>query len=171
MGQKTMLFRSVDPGISLTFGKLALKKGLFCFAKGDHFWSSFRIKILGATLPGTIMDLESDHLYGLAGPRLSLHNGSLRVENKFGAKEIYSQQNPIPFPTSQWVDIKIHLVLDDTGAGIIEAWQNNTKVISAQGKNLPLSDTILNRYEIGVTVAEDAVDLEIDDVRVSNEPL
>ena len=170
-GQNTLLFHSVAPNAEVELTKMSITKGLFCFAKGDHFWSSFRAKIIGGNLPSTLLDLESDHLHGYPGPRLSLEGGSLSVELKFGAKERYSQKTPIPFPTDRWVAVKVHFLLDDTGGGKIEVWQDESKVIDVQGRNLPLSDTILNLYEIGISASNNQAEIEIDDILISNKPL
>ena len=64
---------------------------------------------------------------------------------------------------------KCHLLLDDTDLGVIEVWQNGIKIIDTVGTNLPLSDTILNRHQIGISATLEVVDLEIDDVTISGQ--
>ena len=169
-GEQALRFSALPATATVDPSKMSIGNELICFAKADSLWLSFRV-FTEAGMPGTLADIESKALTGSGGPRLTLYGGSLGVELKFGDKPKYRQEAPRPWPIGVWVDVKLHLVLDDTDAGVIQLWQDGELVIDTHGRNLPLPDIVLNSLEIGISATIEGADLRIDDVRISREAL
>jgi hypothetical protein len=73
-------------------------------------------------------------------------------------------------PIDEWVFIKAHFVLGEKD-GQVELWVNNELVVEGRGKTLPLNDTVLNSFELGISTTQEKTVLYVDDVRVSENPL
>jgi hypothetical protein len=72
------------------------------------------------------------------------------------------------------VRLRVHLFLSEKSDGVMEVWQDDTKVIDAHGQTLPTAKTIYDRLEVGLTAngsTEHAHTLYVDDVSISNRPL
>jgi hypothetical protein len=99
-----------------------------------------------------------------------IRNNVLSVENKLGAKKEYFQSSPVNIQTNKWFTVKVHLKFNNGATGIIELWQDGTQVISATGINLPTSNSIQNRVEVGVTSTSVGCVLLVDNIRISASP-
>ena len=95
---------------------------------------------------------------------------ALSVENKFGAKKEYVQSSPVNIPTNKWFTVKVHLKFSNNATGIIEVWQDGTQVISAAGINLPSSNSVQDRIQIGVTATSVGCVLLMDNIKISASP-
>jgi hypothetical protein len=72
------------------------------------------------------------------------------------------------------VRLRVHLLLSEKADGVMEVWQDETKIIDAYGQTLPTVKTIYDRLEVGLTAngsTEHAHTLYVDDVSISNRPL
>lgn len=156
--------QDVDPS------KMSIANRLVCFAKGEDVWVTFNART-GDSLPTTILDLESQNLYQSGGPRVVIFDGSLAVQLKFADSPVFAQPEPIPWPANEWVEVTLHLTLDEGEDGAIQLWQDDALVVDTHGRTLPLADIVLNQLEIGISATSDASELEIADLRLSSTPL
>src|SRR6185503_13081944 len=122
-GNQALRFSAVAATPDVSPSKMSVQNQLFCFAKGEDVWLSFRAYSETGT-PGTLADIESTFLLGSAGPRITLYGGGLGVELKWVDKVTYRQDDPRPWPIGAWVDVALHLVLDDSDAGVVQLWQD-----------------------------------------------
>ena len=67
--------------------------------------------------------------------------------------------------------MKAHLKLSEKDDGVIELWQDGTKIVDARGQTLPLAHSIYNYLEVGITAHSTRprpVTLYVDDVSISD---
>ena len=105
-------------------------------------------------MPFTLMDLETTWFKEHPGIRIMVFGDKhLGVELKWGAKPTYRQPrgNEIAFPRAQWVHVRFHITLSEKADGVVELWQDGTKIVDGRGQTLPLSHTIYNSLEVGIS--------------------
>ncbi len=172
-GKKAMRVSTVSPVQGMVTSKASLRTRMICFAKGDDLWfSSWYYAAKG--IPFTIVDIENGFFKSAPGPRVIINNGKyVEVELKWADKPKYTQKRgqEIVFPRRKWVNIKVHLMLSDTEDGIIEVWQDGTKIINTKGRTLPTQNSILNRLEVGISASSQSAVLYVDDVSISDKPI
>ncbi len=168
---QVMEFSGVAPTEDMVVSKTSLKSSLSHFTKGEEVW--FQADYYFAQgLPFSIVDLENEYFDGGPGPRIVIDRIQLAVENKFGAKKRYRQptEQAIEVPEKQWVQIKLHLIYDDQGEGLIELWQDGKQLLSQRGITLPSSNSIQNALEIGATAHQEDCKVYLDNIRISDQP-
>jgi len=151
--------------------KASLETELLHFTKGDDVWFSGWF-LIRAGHPLTLMDLESTWIAEGPGPRLIIEHGCLAVELKWADKPLYRQPESrrLPVPRGKWFRLRVHYVLSEAEDGVIEVWQDDQRIISAAGRNLPLADAILNRLEIGITATQEQATVLVDDLEIGAKP-
>lgn len=176
-GQQALKTLSVPPARSMVCAKASLESELLHFVRGDNVWFSgwFYVPAESA-MPFTIMDLETTWIREHPGIRLMLGAGKHAMfELKWGTKRTYRQPpgKEIAFPIAKWVHLQSHLKLSAEPGGIVQLWQDGAQIIDERGQTLPLSDTIYNSLEIGITAHIDPIysaTLYVDDVRIADRP-
>jgi hypothetical protein len=80
----------------------------------------------------------------------------------------------VAFPQDRWVRLRVHLFLSEDSDGTMEVWQDEIKVLDAQGQTLPTAKTIYDRWQVGLTANGNTTHehtLYVDDVIISNQQL
>lgn len=161
--------------------KASISKGIVYFEKGDDFYFSgwFYMEDTPSIYDGggmTLFDLESSWMKS-AGIRSIFKSGdALAIELKFFGKKTFRQKigKEIAFPTGRWVHIETHIHLSDEN-GLVELWQDGVKIVDETGQTLPLKNTVLDRFEIGISAiaagAKYEKTLYVDDVVISDKPI
>lgn len=167
-GSKSARFYSIPPSGDMTVSKTALGSDTFHFKKGDDFWFSGWF-YFEEGMPVTIMDLESTWLEGYSGIRILFAERHPYIELKALGKPSWKNAE-YTVPVNEWVFVKAHFVLDEKD-GQVELWINDELVVEGRGKTLPLADTVLNSFELGISATLEETVLFVDDVRVSESPL
>ncbi len=166
---QVLKFEALAPSTDMVTSKSSISSGLLFFEKSNDFWfeASYFIE---KGLPTTIADFESSHFKGHPGPRLIFRNGALSVENKFGDKKEFFQDEStlVKFPLMEWVKVKVNLMYHEN-EGIIRVWQNDELIIDAAGQNIPHRLWIQNSLEIGISATQEDATMYLDDLRFSNE--
>ena len=65
-------------------------------------------------------------------------------------------------------------VSNSSSEGVLEVWQDDSKVLDSHCQTLPTAATIYDRLQTGITAHsshQNAVTLHVDDVELSNRPL
>lgn len=169
-GGAALRFYAVAPATDQITSKSLIQKDDFCFAKGEHLWFSAWYYVEQGP-PATLVDFEFRLLDAGGGIRLFLRNQQYAtMELKFGPKPQYSQ-NQVPLPQRKWVNIKIHLTLDNREGGVVEMWQDGAKILTTMGQTLPTHDSIYNSLQVGITATPREAVLFLDDVVISDQPL
>ncbi len=157
--------------------KASLETELIHFVRGDDVWFAgwYYVPAEGG-MPFTLMDLETTWFKEHPGIRIMVFGEKhLGVELKWGTKPAYRQQkgHEISFPRGQWVHVKFHVTLSEEQDGVVELWQDGTQIVDARGQNLPLSHTIYNSLEVGISAHSFGTlpaTLYVDDVSISARP-
>lgn len=166
---KVLKFTSVAPTSSMVTAKACMESQIVFFDKDSDLWFQADYYIQSG-MPFSIVDFENSYFEGSPGPRVDIKNSALSVENKFGAKKEYVQSSPVNIPTNKWFTVKVHLKFSNNATGIIEVWQDGTQVISAAGINLPSSNSVQDRIQIGVTATSVGCVLLMDNIKISASP-
>ncbi|MFZ4764770.1 MAG: heparin lyase I family protein [Roseimicrobium sp.] len=150
------------------------------FIKGDHVWSECWFLLKGGTSAENVFlwDLESSIKWQSPGRRVYLEQGDVIASDlgKWFSSSVFRQppDRALRFPLDRWVRLRVHLFLSEESDGLMEVWQDDTKVIDAHGQTLPTAKTIYDRLEVGLTAngsTEHAHTLYVDDVSISNRAL
>jgi len=171
-GKQSLRAYSVAKSRSMQCAKAHIESEFLHFVKGDDYWFSGWY-FIASGMPYTIADIKSAWIKMCPGLRLVLENGEPQFELKWMDKPRYRQsvQPPAKFPKGRWVHVRIHLALSDQNDGVNELWLDGRQIIRAKGRNLPLTDTIYNHLEVGITAAFEEAVVFVDDVEVSDTPL
>jgi len=163
-----LAFHAVAPTPDMVVSKSSISSSALLSKNGEDFWFEISIYIEDG-MPQTIADFESTFFNGQLGPRLSITNRELEVENKFGAKLKFKQDKnlSIKLPTQQWVKVKVHLQFG-TESGVIQVWQDDQLIIDAIGKNIPVEPWVFNKLEIGISATQEETTMLIDDLKFSH---
>jgi len=163
-----------------TVSKASLSRNLVYFAKGDEFFFSgwFFIEDTPSIYDAggfTLFDLESSFVKSVGLRLIFRRNDSLAFELELPKTQFKQERGAeVPFPTGQWVHVEAQAFLSDE-AGRVQVWQDGRKVLDQPGRTLPLSDTVYDRFEVGISAIAEGSRYEkvlyVDDVRVSNSPL
>lgn len=147
------------------------------FVKGDHMWSECWFLLQGGASAENVFlwDLESSTKWQSPGRRVYLERGDVIASDlgKWFTSSVFRQapDHALRFPLDRWVRLRVHLFLSEQSDGIMEVWQDETKVIDARGQTLPTAKTIYDRLEVGLTAngsTEHSHTLYVDDVTISN---
>lgn len=147
------------------------------FVKGDHVWSECWFLLQGGASAENVFlwDLESCTKWQSPGRRVYLEKGDVIASDlgKWFSSSVFRQapDHALRFPLDRWVRLRVHLFLSEKSDGLMEVWQDDAKVIDAQGQTLPTAKTIYDRLEVGLTAngsTEHAHTLYVDDVTISN---
>lgn len=147
------------------------------FVKGDHVWSEVWFWLKGGASAEHVFlwDLESSGKWQSPGRRVYLQKGDIIASDlgKWFSSNLFRQpyDRAVPFPTERWVRLRVHLFLSENSDGIMEIWQDDTKVIDARGQTLPTAKAVYDRLEVGLTAngsTEHEHTLYVDDVTISN---
>ncbi|MCI0533404.1 heparin lyase I family protein [bacterium] len=169
-GKRSARFYAVAPTPGMVTSKSLVEKKHLCFRNGDDLWFSGWF-YLEENTPSTLVDFEAATLQGGPGMRLFIRsNKYASLEAKFLDKPQYNQTD-VEIPHKEWVRFRLHLKLSHNDDGVIELWQNERKIISTNGKTMPLSDVIYNRMQVGITATQSETVLFVDDIFVSNKPI
>jgi hypothetical protein len=176
-GQRALRAYSVARSGDAVTNKASLETELIHFVRGDDVWFAgwYCVPVEGG-MPFTLMDLETTWFKEHPGIRIMVFGEKhLGVELKWGAKPTYRQQkgNEIGFPRGQWVRVKLHITLSEEQDGVVELWQDGTQIVDARGQTLPLSHTIYNSLEVGISAHSFGplpATLYVDDVSISARP-
>lgn len=169
-GNQVLRFQSVAANSVSPICKTSMGTDFPYFVKGDQVWFEAEYLIQGA-YPVTLVDFENSLFESFPGPRLLTYAGIPSIENKFGFKPIYRQEDPtVTLPLNEWFTIKISLFLSNEEDGQNKVWLNDQLIVDRKGHNLPTYHSIQNSFEIGISATEDACTVFMDNVRVSNMP-
>lgn len=161
--------------------KASIGRGIIYFEKGDDFYFSgwFYMEDTPSIYDGggmTLFDLESNWMKS-AGIRSIFKSGdALAIELKFFGKKTFRQEKgkEIAFPIGKWVHIETHIYLSDEN-GLVELWQDGVKIVDETGQTLPLKNTVLDKFEVGISAIVAGAKYEkvlyIDDVVISDRPI
>ena len=164
-------FYSVAPSENMVTAKSSIVSTLLYFEKGDSFWFAAKFYLDG-DYPTTITDFESSLFEGSPGPRLIFSNGHLGIENKFGSKQTFLQNEgeELDFPIRRWVEIKLRIDFDEED-GQFKLWQDDQLIIEQRAATIPLSLWVLDRLEVGISATNVETFLLVDDIQISNDSL
>lgn len=118
-------------------------------------------------MPVSLMDIESSFIDEGPGLRiLTGSDGKLRVELKWADKPTY--RSDAVLPVGRWTQLRLRFKLDSGMDGTVQLWLDDELVIEATGQTLALPDTIIDRFEIGITAnnADGPVVVFVDDVSI-----
>lgn len=166
---QVLKFTSFAPIAGMVTAKASIESEVNFFEKSSDLWFQADYYIESGE-PFSLVDFENSYFNEGPGPRVVIRNNVLSIENKFGAKKEYFQSTPVNIPTQKWFTVKVHLKFNNLATGIIELWQDGTQVISATGINLPTSNSIQNRVEVGVTATSVGCVLLMDNIKISSSP-
>jgi len=170
-GKQSLKCVSVAPVRDMITAKASLGTELIHFVKDDDLWFSGWY-FLKSGMPYTLMDLECAWINQAPGLRIMIENGELLVELKWADKPRYTQgKQKTKFPAGKWVQVKAHFKLSEKEDGLVELWQDGVQIVSVKGRTLPLSDTVYNTLEIGISATSGDAMLYVDDIEVSDKPL
>jgi len=177
-GQSSLKAYSVARSGKMVTAKASIETELLHFVRGDDVWFSgwYYVPAEGG-VPSTIMDLETTWFKEHPGIRIVVFGQDyLGVELKWGTKPTFRQirGKEVSFPRAQWVHVKFHITLSEQPDGVVELWQNGTKIVDTQGQTLPLAHTIYNSLEVGISAhsfGSQPATLYADDVAISAKPL
>ena len=154
-----------------------VKGGLF-FREGDEVWIQVAVW-MGASSTAAdlyLLDIESTMYRGDPGRRVHLRaDGTLRVESKgrFHGPSLTQGDDPLQFPSGEWVELVLALELSTDADGRVRLWQNEVLLIDENAKTLAESRSVLDRLQIGLTANPSGGTAEawFDDVVVTTTPL
>lgn len=164
---KILQFTAVAPSANMVTSKSSFESALPYFPQNSDLWFEAKFNVR-TNLPFSLVDFENNFFEESPGPRIVFRNNCLAVENKFGSKINYLQDNPIEFPIQTWVTVKIHLKFSSASNGLIQLWQNSNLIINKSGITLPLPNSIQNSLEIGISATSLNSILWVDDIRISD---
>jgi hypothetical protein len=175
-GQTALRAYSVPRAGDMVTNKASLSTELIHFVRGDDVWftASYFVPPEGG-MPFTIMDLETTWFREHPGIRIMVFNDKyLGVELKWGTKPTYRQAkgHELVFPRARWVHVKFHITLSEREDGLVELWQDGRKIVDSRGQTLPLSHSIYNSLEIGISAhsfGQRPSTLYVDDVSISSQ--
>ena len=177
-GQGALKTYSVARAGEMVCTKASLDTEILHFVKGDDVWfSGWYYVPEGSGMPSTLMDLETTWFKEYPGIRIMMYGDKYAgFELKWGGKPKYRQPKgkEIALPMGKWVHLKAHLKLSEREDGIIELWQDGTKIVHARGQTLPLAHTILNSLEVGISAYSTGpkpATLYVDDISISDQPI
>lgn len=166
---------AVPPSDTMVTSKASLDTELLHLAKGEHVYFSGWFHVSRGR-PVSILDFESSAISGSPGLRLLLSEDDRltpRLELKWGRKPTYRAAPGASLATGRWVNVRLHLLLDDGRNGRMELWLDDHQVIDATGQTLPVADAVYDRLQVGITANPAGVttELYVDDVELSQEPI
>lgn len=166
---QVMKFTSVAPTAQMVTAKSSISSTLSFFTKNSDFWFQADYYIEEG-MPFSLADFENSHFLEGPGPRIVIRNDKVSIENKFGSKLNFTHNMDVLIPKNSWFTIKVHFKYSNENDGIIELWQDGIQLISTAGINLPTSNSIQNRVELGVTATPIGCVMLMDEIRISETP-
>jgi hypothetical protein len=176
-GKNALKCYSEAPARDMICAKTFISAELLHFVKGDDVWLSGWFYVPeGSAMPFTVMDLKTTFIKQYPGMRIVIADGKYACYQLKSANHPYYRQprgKEVSFPVTRWVHLKAHLKLSEKDDGVIELWQNGTKIVDARGQTLPLASSVYNYLEVGITAHStrpQPATLYVDDVFVSDQP-
>lgn len=163
-----------------TASKADLELERLNFGRGDQVWFSGWYYFVGGTDAELVFlwDLETTQYGKSPGRRLYIQNGGWLASDlgKWWTGKTFRQSKgqEVSFPKDRWVQLRVHLLLSADNDGVMEVWQDDTKVLDARGKTLPTARAVYNRLQLGITAngsRQSTNMLYLDDIAISNQPL
>jgi hypothetical protein len=163
-----------------TASKADIQLSMLNFGRGDHVWFTGWYFLPGGTDAALVFlwDLETTQFSQSPGRRIYIQDGGWLASDlgKWWTGKTFRQPKgqEVSFPRDRWVQLRVHLVLSEGSDGVMEVWQDATKVLDARGKTLPTARTIYSRLQVGITAngnRKDTNTLYLDDIAISNQPL
>ena len=149
-------------------------------AKGDHVWFSGWYFLEDALDSRWLFlwDLEDTNHMNSPGRRLYLSEGEALASDlgKWWTGDVFRQSADryTPFPKDRWVELVVHLYLSEGKDGVMEVWQDQSLVLSAEGQTLPTATSTYDRLQVGITAngnQDHAQVLYVDEITLSIQPL
>lgn len=172
-GSRALKCVSRAPSFRMVCAKASIETELVHFVRGEHVWFSGWFYIADGE-PLTLMDLETVWAVEHPGLRVQFDDaGAAFVELKWTGKPTF-RQNPsarVAFPRKRWVHLVTHFVLSEKSDGLVELWQDGTRLIEARGQTLPFAEAIYNSLEIGISATQKDATVFVDDIELSGSPL
>ncbi len=165
---RCLKFEAVSKTEDMVTSKSSIQSPLLYFENGDDLWFSADF-LIQDELPTSLADFENEFFEGNPGPRVIISNNKLAIENKFGDKRIYRHVRDITIPMDQWFNVVVHFKFSPDTDGLIELWQDGVQLISANGVNLPLINSIQNSLEIGISATESKSTVFVDNVKLDHQ--
>ena len=164
---KVIEFNSVAPTADMVVSKCSMQSVLSYFKKNDDLWFEADYYVQNG-MPYSLVDFENSYFEGFPGPRVVIRNNKLELENKFGSKLQFESNSTTNVPEGEWFTIKVHLKFSNTNDGVVELWQDDEKIISSIGINLPTSNAIQNSMEVGISATNEQAVLLMDNLKISD---
>lgn len=176
-GKSALKAYSVAPARDMVCAKAYVATEMLHFVKSDDVWLSGWFYVPeGSAMPFTVMDLKTTLIKQYPGMRIAISDGKYACYQLKSANHPYYRQprgKEVPFPVAKWVHLKAHLKLSDKDDGVIELWQDGTRIVDARGQTLPLANSVYNYLEVGITAHStrpQPATLYVDDVSISDQP-
>ncbi len=166
-----------------TASKADVGKGGLSFGCEQDFWASVWLFIEGNANTENLflLDVEVANNSGSPGRRVYLTGGDAVLACDAGKFPVAASTVRQPrgqeksLAKNQWTHLELHLHLsDDETRGLVEAWQDDVKVLDANSRTLPLNDVRFDRVQVGLTANGNTAQphtLFVDDVTISNQAL
>jgi len=163
-----------------TASKADIELGRLTFGRGDQVWFTGWYYLVGGTDAVSVFlwDLETTQYPKSPGRRLYIQSGEWLASDLgkwwIGKTLRQSKGQEVKFPKDRWVQLRVHMTLVAGNDGLLEVWQDDTKVLDARGRTLPTASSVYNRLQIGLTAngnRQSTNTLYIDDIVISNRPL
>jgi len=77
--------------------------------------------------------------------------GLKSILNKWCYTDTFNQIDGVPFPTGQWVDLRVWLYLSANADGRMRVWRNGTLALDGTGRTLPDGSSTYSRLQLGIT--------------------
>lgn len=165
------------------------------FVDGDEAWFELWVRVQGPGSPdlflwdleanatcSTIADCPEEGAGTLClspGRRLYLQNSNgtpIRSDlGKWCLGKTFAQDihTAVPFPTDQWVRLRIFIGLSSQPEGYMQVWQDDNLILNHRGYTLPRSDSNYNSIQVGITANGGEISpatVYLDDVTIWDSP-
>ena len=137
------------------------------FIKGDDLWFRARF-LIEFGQPNALVIFSDNSSEGSPGIKISVDDGGfIGVAPNTGDKAGLSQSN-VAMPRGRWFNLTVHLVLHNR-SGQVQVWQDDLLVLEGTMKTLPTKGALLNSFQIGISAADAAAEILVDDVMLSHD--
>ena len=142
-------FYSVAPSTDMVTAKCRLGSGLMFYKEGDKVFMRQNY-MLQSGLPFSVFEIESSWLDQWPGVRIFINDDlTLGVELKWLEKKHFTQKIK-KISSLKWIDIRLYLKLSSSSDGIIQLWQDGTKIIDVKSQTMPFPEIAYDTIGIGI---------------------
>lgn len=160
-------FAASDPVGENAHSIVALENATMWFIKGDDLWFRARF-LIEFGQPNALVIFSDNSSEGSPGVKISVNDGGfIGVAPNTGDKAGLSQSN-VEMPRGRWFNLTVHLVLHNR-SGQVQVWQDDLLVLEGTMKTLPTKGALLNAFQIGISAADAAAEILVDDVMLSHD--